>query len=40
LIAETRQRMAGPLLDEMDQADVDAFLADIDDLLLPQDQLP
>lgn len=40
LIAETRQRMPGPLLDEMDQADVDAFLADIDDLLLPQDQLP
>lgn len=40
LIAETRQRMAGPLLDEMDQADVDAFLADIDDLLLTQDQLP
>jgi len=40
LIAETRQRMPGPLLDEMDQADVDAFLVDIEDLLLPQDQLP
>ena len=40
LIAETRQRMPGPLLDEMDRADVDAFLLDIDDLLLPQDQLP
>jgi 4-hydroxy-tetrahydrodipicolinate synthase len=40
LIAETRQRMPGPLLDEMDRADVDAFLMDIDDLLLPQDQLP
>jgi 4-hydroxy-tetrahydrodipicolinate synthase len=40
LIADTRQRMPGPLLDEMDQADVDAFLMDIDDLLLGQDQLP
>lgn len=40
LIAETRQRMPGPRLDEMDQADVDAFLLDIDDLLLAQDQLP
>jgi 4-hydroxy-tetrahydrodipicolinate synthase len=40
LIAETRQRMPGPLLDEMDQADVDAFLMDIDDLLLPQHKLP
>ena len=40
LIAGTRQRMAGPLLDQMDMADVDAFLSDIDDLLLPQAQLP
>jgi 4-hydroxy-tetrahydrodipicolinate synthase len=40
LIADTRQRMPGPLLDEMDQADVDAFLMDIDDLLLAQDRLP
>lgn len=40
LIADTRQRMPGPLLDAQDMADVDAFLADIADLLLPQDQLP
>jgi 4-hydroxy-tetrahydrodipicolinate synthase len=29
------QRAAGPRLDELDRADVDAFLADIADLLLP-----
>jgi len=29
------QRMPGPVLDAMDRADVDAFLSDIDDLLLP-----
>lgn len=40
LVADTRQRMPGPLLDALDMADVDAFLADIEDLLLPQDQLP
>jgi 4-hydroxy-tetrahydrodipicolinate synthase len=40
LIADTRQRMPGPLLDALDAADVDAFLGDIGDLLLPQDQLP
>ena len=40
LIADTRQRMPGPLLDALDMADVDAFLADIPDLVLPQDQLP
>lgn len=40
LIATTHQRMPGPLLDALDIADVDAFLADIDDLLLPQGQLP
>ncbi|MEO6016283.1 MAG: dihydrodipicolinate synthase family protein [Polaromonas sp.] len=40
LITGTRQRMAGPLLDQMDMADVDAFLSDIDELLLPQAQLP
>ncbi|WP_062365141.1 dihydrodipicolinate synthase family protein [Variovorax paradoxus] len=40
LIADTRQRMSGPLLDAQDMADVDAFLADIADLLLPQDRLP
>lgn len=40
LIADTRQRMPGPLLDPLDMADVDAFLADIGGLLLTQDQLP
>lgn len=40
LLADTRQRMPGPLLDALDRADVDAFLADIDDLLLPKDKLP
>jgi len=40
LIAGTRQRTPGPLLDRLDMADVDAFLADIDDLMLPQAQLP
>jgi len=30
------QRMPGPVLDALDQADVDAFLSDIDDLLLPR----
>ena len=40
LIAGTHQRTPGPLLDRLDMADVDAFLADIDDLMLPQAQLP
>ena len=40
LIASMRQRAAGPLLDRLDMADVDAFLSDIDDLLLPQSELP
>lgn len=40
LVTHAHQRMPGPLLDAKDMADVDAFLADIDDLLLPQDQLP
>ena len=40
LVADMRQRMPGPLLDALDMADVDAFLADIGDLLLPQDRLP
>ena len=31
---------AGPVLDKLDQADVDAFLDDIDDLLLPPGALP
>jgi len=40
LIACMNQRTPGPLLDALDQADVDAFLTDIDDLLLPANQLP
>ncbi len=40
LIADIRQRMPGPLLDALDMKDVDAFLADIEDLLLPQDKAP
>lgn len=39
LIASHRQRAAGPLLDAQDMADVDAFLADVRDLLLPDDTL-
>jgi 4-hydroxy-tetrahydrodipicolinate synthase len=39
LIPCMKQRMPGPLLDAMDQADVDAFLTDIHDLLLPANQL-
>jgi len=35
-----RQRIAGPVLDAQDRADVDAFLADLDDLLLAPNQLP
>jgi 4-hydroxy-tetrahydrodipicolinate synthase len=35
LVATDHQRAAGPRLDAQDQADVDAFLADIVDLLLP-----
>jgi hypothetical protein len=35
-----RQRIAGPVLDAQDRADVDAFLGDLHDLLLPADQLP
>lgn len=35
LIAHEHQRAAGPRLDAFDRADVDAFLADITDLLLP-----
>jgi 4-hydroxy-tetrahydrodipicolinate synthase len=40
LIPCMKQRVPGPLLDALDQADVDAFLTDIDDLLLPANQLP
>lgn len=39
LIASMGQRAQGPLLDAQDQQDVDAFLADIADLLLPQSAL-
>jgi 4-hydroxy-tetrahydrodipicolinate synthase len=39
LIASRRQRAAGPLLDALDIADVDAFLEDIRDLLLPDRSL-
>ena len=39
LIAGTGQRAPGPRLDALDCADVDAFLADIADLLLPADAL-
>ncbi|MEO7150770.1 MAG: dihydrodipicolinate synthase family protein [Burkholderiaceae bacterium] len=35
LIASTRQRIAGPRLDALDAQDVDAFLDDLRDLLLP-----
>lgn len=36
LVACDHQRAAGPRLDALDKADVDAFLADIADLLLPE----
>lgn len=39
LIGSLRQRTPGPLLDALDMADVDAFLADLADLLLPQSEL-
>ena len=39
LISDARQRMAGPLLDELDRQDVDDFLADLSDLLLPEQEL-
>ncbi len=40
LIASARQRIAGPLLDDVDMADVDAFMDDLHDLLLPAAALP
>ena len=40
LIASRRQRAAGPLLDALDVMDVESFLHDIDDLLLPAEALP
>jgi 4-hydroxy-tetrahydrodipicolinate synthase len=39
LIRETLQRTPGPLLDELDRRDVDAFMTDLGDLLLAQPQL-
>ncbi|QHE86914.1 dihydrodipicolinate synthase family protein [Hydrogenophaga sp. BPS33] len=35
LLSSENQRAAGPRLDALDKADVDAFLADVQDLLLP-----
>ena len=35
LLKSQNQRAAGPRLDALDKADVDAFLADVQDLLLP-----
>jgi 4-hydroxy-tetrahydrodipicolinate synthase len=40
LIACDLQRASGPRLDALDRADVDAFLDDLADLLLPAAQLP
>ena len=39
LIGSTMQRIAGPTLDSLDEQDVDEFLDDLDDLLLPQSAL-
>lgn len=39
LIGSRTQRAAGPLLDELDAADVDAFMRDISDLLIPDREL-
>ena len=39
LIASTHQRIAGPRLDALDAQDVDAFLDDLSDLLLPPDAI-
>jgi 4-hydroxy-tetrahydrodipicolinate synthase len=40
LIACDHQRAAGPRLDPLDRADVDSFMTDLADLLLPQAALP
>jgi 4-hydroxy-tetrahydrodipicolinate synthase len=40
LVAHNGQRAVGPSLDGFDRAEVDSFLADLQDLLLPADQLP
>ena len=39
LIAHAGQRTAGPVLDALDRVEVDAFMADLADLLLPQAEL-
>lgn len=39
LIGSTLQRTPGPLLDELDRQDVDAFMADLSDLLLGEAEL-
>ncbi len=39
LIQQAGQRITGPRLDPLDQQDVVAFLADLEDLLLPQTEL-
>lgn len=39
LIGSPRQRAAGPLIDTLDAADVEAFMADLADLLLPASAL-
>ena len=39
LIASRHQRTAGPLVDELDIAEIDSFLDDIADLLLPERDL-
>lgn len=39
LLPDLHQRMAGPVLDALDRADVDAFLRDLQDLLLTPAQL-
>ncbi len=40
LIACDLQRAPGPRLDALDRADVDAFMGDLRDLLIPDTQLP
>jgi 4-hydroxy-tetrahydrodipicolinate synthase len=40
LIAADLQRASGPRLDDLDRADVDAFIDDLHELLLPDSALP
>jgi 4-hydroxy-tetrahydrodipicolinate synthase len=39
LIVSTKQRAQGPLIDPVDAQDVDAFLGNVRDLLIPDGQL-